>query len=176
MEDEQRSVSIFGIYRRSPPLFSKLYALARPEYVAWNLLHQLVSQLSPKILKSEGVSVYRASQCCGEFNVTFPRAYHAGFSCGFNCVEAVNVAPVDWLEHGQEKGLGLYGKLDFRIKKLARIYIGNMFVGRMGYSPMLSRKLKSLSRTDLFYFGCFLMLASRIILLQQTGLVRESSP
>lgn len=57
--------------------------------------------MSPKILKSEGVPVYRASQCCGEFIVTFPRAYHAGFSCGFNCVEAVNVAPVDWLEHGQ---------------------------------------------------------------------------
>lgn len=57
--------------------------------------------MSPKILKSEGVPVYRASQCCGEFIVTFPRAYHAGFSCGFKCVEAVNVAPVDWLEHGQ---------------------------------------------------------------------------
>nr|KAJ0211184.1 hypothetical protein LSAT_V11C400187960 [Lactuca sativa] len=63
--------------------------------------HTQVTQLSPKILKSEGVPVYRASQCCGEFIVTFPRAYHAGFSCGFNCVEAVNVAPVDWLEHGQ---------------------------------------------------------------------------
>ncbi|CAH1448629.1 unnamed protein product [Lactuca virosa] len=66
-----------------------------------DLLHQLVTQLSPKVLKSEGVPVYRASQCCGEFIVTFPRAYHAGFNCGFNCAEAVNVAPVDWLEHGQ---------------------------------------------------------------------------
>ncbi|CAH1454571.1 unnamed protein product [Lactuca virosa] len=66
-----------------------------------DLLHQLITQLSPKILKSKGVPVYRASQCCGEFIVTFPRAYHAGFSCGFNCVEVVNVAPVDWLEHGQ---------------------------------------------------------------------------
>ncbi|KAI3495430.1 hypothetical protein L1887_37770 [Cichorium endivia] len=66
-----------------------------------DLLHQLVTQLSPKVLKSEGVPVYRASQCSGEFIVTFPRAYHAGFNCGFNCAEAVNVAPVDWLEHGQ---------------------------------------------------------------------------
>ncbi|KAK1420370.1 hypothetical protein QVD17_21906 [Tagetes erecta] len=66
-----------------------------------DLLHQLVTQLSPKVLKSEGVPVYRASQHCGEFIVTFPRAYHAGFNCGFNCAEAVNVAPVDWLQHGQ---------------------------------------------------------------------------
>ncbi|KAI3680889.1 hypothetical protein L6452_35668 [Arctium lappa] len=66
-----------------------------------DLLHQLVTQLSPKVLKSEGVPVYRASQRSGEFIVTFPRAYHAGFNCGFNCAEAVNVAPVDWLEHGQ---------------------------------------------------------------------------
>ncbi|GKB29566.1 lysine-specific demethylase JMJ18 [Tanacetum coccineum] len=65
-----------------------------------DLLHQLVTQLSPKVLKSEGVPVYRAAQHSGEFIVTFPRAYHAGFSCGFNCAEAVIVAPVDWLQHG----------------------------------------------------------------------------
>nr|GEV47255.1 lysine-specific demethylase JMJ18 [Tanacetum cinerariifolium] len=66
-----------------------------------DLLHQLVTQLSPKVLKSEGVPVYRAAQHSGEFIVTFPRAYHAGFNCGFNCAEAVNVAPIDWLQHGQ---------------------------------------------------------------------------
>ncbi|KAK9042070.1 hypothetical protein V6N11_017151 [Hibiscus sabdariffa] len=66
-----------------------------------DLLHKLVTQLSPSILKSEGVPVYRCVQNAGEFVLTFPRAYHAGFNCGFNCAEAVNVAPVDWLPHGQ---------------------------------------------------------------------------
>ncbi|KAJ4833266.1 hypothetical protein Tsubulata_005109 [Turnera subulata] len=65
------------------------------------LLHELVTQLSPSVLKAEGVPVYRVIQHSGEFVLTFPRAYHAGFNCGFNCAEAVNVAPVDWLPHGQ---------------------------------------------------------------------------
>ncbi|KAJ7969241.1 lysine-specific demethylase JMJ18-like [Quillaja saponaria] len=66
-----------------------------------NLLNELVTQLSPSVLKSESVPVYRVVQHSGEFVITFPRAYHSGFNCGFNCAEAVNVAPVDWLVHGQ---------------------------------------------------------------------------
>ncbi|KAF3964086.1 hypothetical protein CMV_011590 [Castanea mollissima] len=66
-----------------------------------NLLNELVTQLSPSVLKSESVPVHRAVQRSGEFVLTFPRAYHSGFNCGFNCAEAVNVAPVDWLVHGQ---------------------------------------------------------------------------
>ncbi|KAK3200750.1 hypothetical protein Dsin_024165 [Dipteronia sinensis] len=66
-----------------------------------DLLHKLVTQLSPSIMKSEGVPVYRCVQNTGEFVLTFPRAYHSGFNSGFNCAEAVNVAPVDWLPHGQ---------------------------------------------------------------------------
>lgn len=47
-----------------------------------------------------GVKVYRAVQHAGEFVVTFPRAYHSGFSCGFNCGEAVNFATGDWFAYG----------------------------------------------------------------------------
>ena len=65
------------------------------------LLLVQVTQLSPSILKADGVPVYRCVQNPGEFVLTFPRAYHSGFNCGFNCAEAVNVAPVDWLPHGQ---------------------------------------------------------------------------
>uniref|UniRef100_A0A453A2Y6 Uncharacterized protein n=1 Tax=Aegilops tauschii subsp. strangulata TaxID=200361 RepID=A0A453A2Y6_AEGTS len=66
-----------------------------------DLLHNLVTQFSPSLLKSEGVQAYRCVQREGDFVLTFPRAYHAGFNCGFNCAEAVNVAPIDWLPVGQ---------------------------------------------------------------------------
>ncbi|KAG2312733.1 hypothetical protein Bca52824_024290 [Brassica carinata] len=36
----------------------------------------------------------------GKFIVTFPRAYHAGFSHGFNCGEAVNFAMGDLFPFG----------------------------------------------------------------------------
>ena len=45
------------------------------------------------------IQVYRMDQHAGEFMVTFPRAYHAGFNQGFNLAEAVNFAPADWVTH-----------------------------------------------------------------------------
>ena len=36
------------------------------------------------------------------FVVTFPKAFHAGFSHGWNCGEAVNFALDDWFQHGRE--------------------------------------------------------------------------
>jgi len=54
--------------------------------------------------------VYRLVQQPGDFVITFPNAYHSGFNAGFNVAEAVNVAPVDWLPHGQA-AVELYRKL-----------------------------------------------------------------
>ncbi|CAM8877820.1 unnamed protein product [Rhodiola kirilowii] len=67
----------------------------------------------PKILQDHGLPVYKAVQKPGEFIVTFPRAYHAGFSHGFNCGEAVNFATSDWFPKGAaaRQHYGLLGRL-----------------------------------------------------------------
>ncbi|KAF8513261.1 JmjC-domain-containing protein [Hysterangium stoloniferum] len=41
-------------------------------------------------------------QHAGEFVVTFPRGYHAGFNLGFNCAESVNFALESWIELGKK--------------------------------------------------------------------------
>ncbi|KAL0311327.1 UNVERIFIED_CONTAM: Lysine-specific demethylase [Sesamum angustifolium] len=53
--------------------------------------------MSPEVLLSAGVPCCRLVQNAGEFVVTFPRAYHSGFSHGFNCGEAANIATPEWL-------------------------------------------------------------------------------
>ena len=67
-----------------------------------DLLYHIVSLPSPMYCMSQGVKVYHAVQTPGSFMVTFPRAYHSGFSHGWNCAEAVNLAPADWLPFGRE--------------------------------------------------------------------------
>ena len=54
-------------------------------------------------ISASGVPVYKLTQTAGSFVVTFPRAYHAGFSHGFNIAEAVNFAATDWLPFGRRK-------------------------------------------------------------------------
>jgi len=78
------------MHRRLPHLFQ-----SQPD-----LLHSLVTILSPKILQDEGIPVYRVEQHPRSYIITFPYAYHAGFNTGFNCAEAVNFAPIDWLPFG----------------------------------------------------------------------------
>lgn len=67
---------------------------------AFDVLLGKTTMFPPNILLEQGVPVYKAVQKPGEFIITFPRAYHAGFSHGFNCGEAVNFATGDWFSLG----------------------------------------------------------------------------
>ncbi|KAH9855011.1 PLU-1-like protein-domain-containing protein [Lenzites betulinus] len=79
-----------AIKKEAPDLFE-----AQPD-----LLFQLVTLMNPQRLKEDGVDVYACNQRAGEFVVTFPKAYHAGFNHGLNFNEAVNFALPDWLPLG----------------------------------------------------------------------------
>jgi len=70
-----------------------------------DLLHHMTTQISPSLLIASRVPIYRLRQYAGEFVVTFPKAFHGGFSYGLNCGEAVNFATPEWIEHGRDAAL-----------------------------------------------------------------------
>lgn len=73
---------------------------AEGEDGAFDVLLGKTTLFPPNVLLEHDVPVYKAVQKPGEYVITFPRAYHAGFSHGFNCGEAVNFAVGDWFPLG----------------------------------------------------------------------------
>ena len=92
----------YGIPGADALKFEKAMKDAVPELFETqpDLLFQLVTLLPPDQLRKAGVHVYALDQHAGEFVITFPQAYHAGFNHGFNFNEAVNFAPADWEPFG----------------------------------------------------------------------------
>ena len=90
----ERSTSAFDemIKNISPDLFER-----QPD-----LLHQLITLVSPysKRFVEAGIDCYKAIQNPGEYIVTYPKCYHAGFNSGFNFNEAVNFTLDLWLPYG----------------------------------------------------------------------------
>ncbi|KAL8614742.1 hypothetical protein ACOMHN_055300 [Nucella lapillus] len=93
----------YGVPGSAADQFEAVMRQAAPELFeqAPDLLHQLTTIMNPNILMDRGVPIYRTDQQAGEFVVTFPRAYHAGFNNGYNFAEAVNFCPSDWLPMGR---------------------------------------------------------------------------
>lgn len=75
----------YGVPGSKAELFEETMKSAAPELFQSqpDLLHQLVTIMNPNILMNADVPVYRTDQHAGEFVVTFPRAYHAGFNQGY---------------------------------------------------------------------------------------------
>lgn len=92
----------YGIPAEDTEKFENAMKEAVPELFETqpDLLFQLVTLLTPEQLKKAGVRVYAVDQRAGQFVITFPQAYHAGFNHGFNFNEAVNFAPSDWEPYG----------------------------------------------------------------------------
>lgn len=47
-------------------------------------------------------ALVQVTQEAGEFMITFPYGYHAGFNHGFNCAESTNFATRRWIEYGKQ--------------------------------------------------------------------------
>ncbi|XP_053514263.1 lysine-specific demethylase 4B isoform X2 [Artibeus jamaicensis] len=64
-------------------------------------LRHKMTLISPIILKKYGIPFSRITQEAGEFMITFPYGYHAGFNHGFNCAESTNFATLRWIDYGK---------------------------------------------------------------------------
>ncbi|MCI4375466.1 hypothetical protein PGIGA_G00109720 [Pangasianodon gigas] len=68
-------------------------------------LRHKMTLISPSILRKYGIPLEKVAQEAGQFIVTFPYAYHAGFNHGFNCAESTNFATQRWIDYGKQAAL-----------------------------------------------------------------------
>eukprot|EP00808_Paulinella_micropora_P025175 g71416.t1 len=94
----------YGIPGSAAADFERVFKTAVPKLFEQepDLLMKLVTMISPSLLVANQIPVYHTRQHGGEFIITFPKAYHSGFSHGFNCAEAVNISTDDWFPFGRE--------------------------------------------------------------------------
>ncbi|XP_050385727.1 lysine-specific demethylase ELF6 [Argentina anserina] len=81
---------------------TKAYGGTADHLAALSLLGNKTTLMSPEVVIASGIPCCRLIQNPGEFVVTFPRAYHVGFSHGFNCGEAANFGTPQWLKVAKE--------------------------------------------------------------------------
>ncbi|TYG55581.1 hypothetical protein ES288_D09G285300v1 [Gossypium darwinii] len=73
--------------------------------VTFSTLGEKTTVMSPEVFVHAGIPCCRLVQNAGEFVVTFPRAYHSGFSHGFNLGEAANIATPEWLRVARDASI-----------------------------------------------------------------------
>ncbi|KAA3670948.1 jumonji domain-containing protein 2 [Paragonimus westermani] len=95
---KKQNVLIPGV--NTPYLY---YEYFRPDFLNCHcfLRHKCVL-ISPSILTNAGIPTKKIIQNRGEFMITFPYAYHAGFNLGLNIAEAINFALPRWIDFGKK--------------------------------------------------------------------------
>ena len=98
-----RVVHRYGVPGTAAEAFEQVMVEAVPELMQSEkgLLYKMVTMLPPETALKAGVRVCHLLQRPGSFVITWPRAYHAGFSHGVNCAESSNFATPDWLPWGR---------------------------------------------------------------------------
>ena len=90
------------LFKQDPNILLDIVTMVSPAYLAQQNV-SFVSQISYLISLSSfhlQVKVYKTLQYPGEFVLTLPGSYHAGFSTGLNIGEAVNFTASSWIEYG----------------------------------------------------------------------------
>jgi histone demethylase JARID1 len=121
-----------------------------------DLMHHITTQVSPSSLMINKVPVFKTRQEVGQFIVTFPEAYHAGFSYGLNCGEAVNFATSDWIPHGSQ------AIVDYRLKGKKEVFSFDRLLFTLTYHL-----------NELSLESCKMLLHELIVLQQEDGRLRE---
>ncbi|CAH2064858.1 unnamed protein product [Thlaspi arvense] len=73
--------------------------------VTFSTLGEKTTVMSPEVFAKAGIPCCRLVQNPGDFVVTFPGAYHSGFSHGFNFGEASNIATPRWLKMANDAAI-----------------------------------------------------------------------
>lgn len=63
-----------------------------------NIVRHKAMMIPPSVLRKHGIKFSRVVQRKREYIITFPGVLHAGFNCGFNIAEAINIGSDRWLK------------------------------------------------------------------------------
>ncbi|EGZ26944.1 hypothetical protein PHYSODRAFT_397432, partial [Phytophthora sojae] len=126
-----------------------------------DLLLHLTTMVPPSVLKDRGVKVFTVVQQPGEIILTFPKAYHSGFSEGFNCNEAVNFVLPNWIDYGREcvEMYRKYGRVSIFSHDRFIFHFGstqNLDEYSVGDCEMLLKELRRLFHEERNYKKAFL--------------------
>uniref|UniRef100_A0A6B2L846 JmjC domain-containing protein n=1 Tax=Arcella intermedia TaxID=1963864 RepID=A0A6B2L846_9EUKA len=125
-------------------------------------LRHKTTMISPLLLtRYHQITVNTCVQEAGEFMITFPYAYHAGFNHGFNCAESVNFATPEWIDFGSKASRCSCGggtcEIDMNIFKARYVLARELAPHVTVTDEMVWRKIAQFKGGGL-YFGCLMLL------------------